>query len=96
MGKFQTFNPEANVVATTRISLQSYSLTLILGMALTEMRGNYYRANLLDVIGTFMDTDVPLYGRLSLGQGQRYASRGCYIVQLTKSGLVKRSGWLID
>lgn len=96
MVKQLKFDAEANAVATNRISQQSYILTVILGMVLTEMRGNFYRDNLLDVIGVIMDLDVPLYGRLSLGQGQRYASRGCYIVQLAKSRLVKKSGWLID
>ena len=64
-------------------------------MALWDMKGNYYRDNLFDVIGTFMDLDVPLYDRLSFGPDQRYASKGCYIVQLSKSGLVKKSGWVI-
>ncbi len=91
-----TFDPVANAVVINRISQQSHVLTLILNMALTEMKGNCYRDNLLDVIGTIMDQDVPLYGRLSFGQGQRYASRGCYIVQLAQSKLLKKSGWLID
>ncbi len=95
MGKL-TFDAEANAVSTNRVWQQSYIVTLILNMALIEMRGNYYRDNLLDVISVIMDQDVPLYGRISFGQGQRYASRGCYIVQLGKSGLVKKSGWLID
>jgi hypothetical protein len=95
MGGVKKFNAEANAVATIRTSQQSYILTVILSMALTEMRENYYRDNLLDVIGMIMDQDVPLYERLSFGQGQRYASKGCYIVQLGKSGLVKKSGWLI-
>ena len=96
MGGLKEFNAEANAVATNRISQQSYIVFVIMSMALTEMRGNYYRDNLLDVIGTIMDQNAPLYGSLSFGTGQRYASRGCYIVQLAKSGLVKRSGWLMD
>jgi hypothetical protein len=96
MGGVREFNAEANAVPTNRISQQSYILFVILSMALTEMRGNYYRDNLLDVIGTIMDQNVPLYGSLSFGTGQRYASRGCYIVQLAKSGLVKKSAWLMD
>lgn len=88
------FNAEANAVATTRISQQSYILTVVLNMALLNMRGDYYRDNLLDVIGTIMDQDVPLYGRLSFGTGQRYASKGCYIVQLGKTGLLKKIGWV--
>jgi hypothetical protein len=87
------FSVETNAVATTRISQQSYILTSILNLALLEMKGNYYRDNLLDVIGTIDDLDVPLYDRFSFGAGQRYASKGCHIVQLTRTGLVK-SGWV--
>lgn len=90
------FNAGGNAVPTNRISQQSYIVSVILGMALAEMRGNYYRDYLLDVIGTIMDQSLPLYETLSFGTGQRYASRGCYIVQLAKSRLVKKSGWLMD
>jgi hypothetical protein len=95
MAGLKKFSAEANAVATIRIAQRSYLLTVILEMALTDMRGNYYRDNLLDVIGMIMDQDVQLYDHLSFGPGQRYASRGCYIVQLEKGGLVKSSGWLI-
>ena len=95
MPGLKKFNAQANAVATTRISQRAYILTLILDMALYDMRGNYYRDNLLDVIGMIMDQDVQLYDHISFGPGQRYASKGCYIVQLTKTGLVKKSGWLL-
>ena len=94
MVPLKKFNEEANAVATNRISQQSYILTVILNMALIEMRGNYYRDNLLDVISTFMDLDVPLYDRLSFGPGQRYASKGCFIVQLSKNRILKKNGWM--
>ena len=67
-------------------------------MALMYMRGNYYRDNFLDVIGMIMDHETPLYERISFGSGQRYASKGCYIVQLTtgaKPDLAKKSPWVI-
>ena len=38
------------------------------------------------------------YPRASFGQGQRYAVKGCYIVQLEegeKPGLIKRSDWVV-
>jgi hypothetical protein len=89
------FDAAANAMATNRISQQAYIIAIILDMALADMRGNYYRDNLIDVIGTLMDQDVSLYERLSFGADNRYASKGCYVVQLTKSGLVKKSGWLV-
>ncbi len=67
-------------------------------MAIERMKGNYYRDNFLDVIDCIMDLDVPLYERVSFGPGQRYASKGCYIVQLSKGEkpvLIKKSNWVI-
>ncbi|HEX9861563.1 MAG TPA: amino acid ABC transporter substrate-binding protein, partial [Nitrospirota bacterium] len=78
---------------------RTYAVIPLLTRTLLEMKGNYYRDNFLDVIGMMMDMDMaPLYERLSFGPGQRYASKGCYIVQLTqgpKPVLVKKSGWVI-
>jgi hypothetical protein len=74
------------------------SMTRLLMSWLMDMNGNYYRDYLLDVAGTMMDQPYPLYKRISFGTGQRYASRGCYIVQLSKGDkpeLVKRSDWEI-
>jgi hypothetical protein len=83
---------------TSKIANQTYSIIEILNMSLMEMRGNYYRDNFLDVISMTMDQEVPLYERLSFGPGQRYASKGCYIVQLSngpKPQLIKKSNWTI-
>ncbi|MFI5295558.1 MAG: ABC transporter substrate-binding protein [Thermodesulfovibrionales bacterium] len=77
---------------------RTYSLTTVLSLALMDMRGNYYRDNFLDVIGMMEDKALPLYERLSFGPGQRYASKGCYIVQLTKGPepeLIKKSDWVV-
>ncbi len=92
----RNFNVEANTVATIRISQKTYILTLIMDMALIDLKGNYYRDNLLDVTGMFMDLYVPLYERISFGPNQRYTSKGCYVVQLGKSGLVKKSDWMTN
>ena len=77
---------------------RTFPVILAMSQALIEMKGNYYRDNFLDVISMMMDQKVRLYERLSFGPGQRYASKGCYIVQLTKGPnpeLVKRSDWVI-
>ncbi len=63
---------------------KSFITQEILGKALMEMRGEYYRDFLLDTIGMFDDKYLPLYERISFGPGQRYASKGCYIVKLGK------------
>ena len=82
----------------TKEANAAYSIQEILTQALIDMKGNYYRDNFLDVIGMMDDLEVPLYERLSFGPGQRYASKGCYIVQLSKGGkpeLVRKSDWVI-
>lgn len=80
-----------------RILRQSYITSELLGKALMEMRGEYYRDFFLDTIGMLMDQYFPLYERVSFGPGQRYVSKGCYIVQLgegEKPKLEARSEWV--
>jgi hypothetical protein len=83
---------------TERIAQLTNAMTRLLIFWLADMKGNYYRDNLLDVIGTSMDQQYPLYKRISFGPGQRYVSKGCYIVQLSKGdnpALIKKSDWEI-
>lgn len=82
-----------------RIIRQSYITQEVLGKALMEMRGEYQRDFLLDTIGMMKDQYLPLYERVSFGPGQRYASKGCYIVQLGKGEnprFERRSEWVIQ
>jgi hypothetical protein len=83
---------------TTSIENQTYAIIEVLTMALMDMKGNYYRDNFFDSIGMLMDQEMPLYERISFGPGQRYASKGCYIIQIgpgAKPELIKRSDWVI-
>ena len=76
----------------------SNSTIQLITMALMDMRGNYYRDNLLDVISMVPDQPSPVYARLSFGPGQRYASKGCYIVQLgngSQPEIIRKSAWVI-
>lgn len=64
-----------------------------------HVRRNYYRDYLFDVIG--MSGDLPSidFERLSFGPGQRYLSKGCFIVQLSagaKPELIKKSDWVVQ
>ena len=89
-----------------KIIKQVYSIYQVLNQALVELKGGYYRDSLLDVLGMGMgggmgssaDTGFPLYERFSFGPGQRYASKGCYVVQLPKGpslNPVRLSEWVI-
>jgi hypothetical protein len=97
--KIDPWYPTQILSATaTKEADQAYAIKEILTTALTDMKGSYYRDNFLDVIGMMDDLEVPLYERLSFGPGQRYASKGCYIVQLSrgdKPALIGKSDWVI-
>jgi ABC-type branched-subunit amino acid transport system substrate-binding protein len=88
---YTTHHPE------TRISTRMYSLTQVLTTALMDMEQNLYRDTFLDVIGMQRDQALPDYERLSFGPGQRYASKGCYIMQLSAGPtpkLLKKTTWV--
>jgi hypothetical protein len=74
------------------------ALSQVSSQALSKLSDKLYRDYLLDIIGMMMDQVVLDYERLSFGPGQRYASRGCYILQLGKGSspaLVTKSEWII-
>ena len=81
-----------------RISTRMYSVVRLMIEIFMHIQRNYYRDYFLDVISMLTDQQYPDYVRLSFGPGQRYASKGCYIVQLTpgsKPELVRKSDWVI-
>ncbi len=81
-----------------RISTRMFTLESLLTQWFMHLRRNFYRDNFLDVISMFPDQLYPDYERLSFGPGQRYASKGCYIVQLGKGPnpeLIRKSDWVI-
>ena len=80
------------------VSNISNSITQLVTMALMDLRGHYYRDNFFDVLGMIPDQPSQTFARLSFGPGQRYASKGCYIVQVTKGPqpeLIRKSAWVI-
>jgi ABC-type branched-subunit amino acid transport system substrate-binding protein len=77
---------------------RTYPLTRLLSQVLTEIKDNFYSDYVLDLIAMNRDMEIPLYERLSFGPGQRYASKGCYVVQLgagAKPELIRRSDWVL-
>lgn len=84
-----------NLIRTVK---RSYPINKILIQVLSEMKENFYRDYVLDLVSMSIDHKVPLYERLSFGPGQRYASKGCYIVQLSKGNnptFINKSDWVI-
>ena len=83
----------------TRISTRAYSLVQVLRQTIMDMDRHFYRDNFLDRIGMQRDhQELPDFLRLSFGPGQRYASKGCYIMQVSPGpapALVRRSEWVI-
>lgn len=84
--------------ANTALSSKMFFLTQILSDVLMHMQSNFYRDYFLDVFDMMEDQLISAdYPRLSFGPGQRYAAKGCYIVQLShdeKPALVKKSEWM--
>ena len=92
---------DAQLISDRKIARKMNALALLLTDSLMMMRENFYRERFFEVIDMFQDRPQPYSGdyyRFSFGPGQRYAAKGCYIVQLTHGTapeLVKKSEWVI-
>jgi hypothetical protein len=80
--------------------LKMASLLQTIANPLSRMRSFVYRDYFLELIESTPDllAKPAYYPRLSFGPGQRYASKGCYIVQLASGPtptLIPRSEWVI-
>jgi hypothetical protein len=67
-------------------------------LGLSKLNDNLQRDYLLDIMSMQMDLVVKDYERLSFGPGQRYVSKGCYIIQLgpgAEPALLPRSEWVM-
>jgi hypothetical protein len=87
--------PETDLAIQTKM----YGAVWQLSSALMMMKTNFYRDYFLDVFDMLNDQVYMIanYPRLSFGQGQRYAAKGCYIVQLApgpKPDLIIKSDWV--
>jgi hypothetical protein len=90
-----------NKIPATNLNIQSnmYFLQSILSRVLMMLKSNFYGDRFLELVDMMMDeTKAAAYPRLSFGPGQRYVSKGCYIVQLADGeipNLVSVSDWVI-
>jgi substrate-binding family protein len=82
------------------VSSKVFFLTRMVSTVLLNLREDYYRdyfLDLFDVQGEQTTMSVA-YPRVSFGPGQRYASKGCYVVTLTKGPqpkIVSQTEWVI-
>ncbi len=86
-------------VSNMRIASKVFVLKSLLSSALVEMADDYYRDFLLDILDSNMEkrTASVTYPALSFGPGDRYAAKGCYVVQLApgdRPRLIKKADWL--
>jgi hypothetical protein len=82
------------------IQSKMYFLGWMLSEVFMHMRRNFYRDYFLDLMDMMRDQyyAIVVYPRLSFGPGQRYASKGCYVIQLGPGKdpkLIPRSEWVI-
>ena len=82
-----------------RITSRSITmLTQAILRGLNLLYDDLHRDHLFDVMSMQMDLTVRDYERFSFGPGQRYASKGCYIIQLgpgDEPALLPRSEWVM-
>jgi hypothetical protein len=95
-----TLNQVSLVAGDThrRIRSRAFAVMKSFSEAVTRLERNFYRDNLLDAFGMMMDNQETDYERLSFGPGQRFASKGCYVVRMPRGhlhGFVKQSDWVI-
>ena len=85
-------------VASRNVAQKTAAIAELMPEIYMMMLSNFYRDYMLDIIGMCGDMKDAPYDWLSFGPGQRYAAKGCYIVQLTEGaepGVMKKSGWVI-
>ena len=88
-------------ITDRRIGDKFAFLRSVLNEVFKSWQPNFYRDYMLDIIdcSLHLESDVITpFERISFGPNQRYTSKGCFIVQLSKGvrpELVRKSGWVI-
>lgn len=82
------------------LNSQLYFIGWLLSGVIKKMGADFYRDRFVDIIDMMRDEyySIGSYPRVSFGPGQRYASKGCYIVQLNDGetvDLIPKSGWVV-
>ena len=87
-------------LTNVEISAKVFLFTRLLSSVLLDMGEDYYRDFFLDVIDESVNEakNSATYPMLSLGTGQRYVAKGCYVVKLSKGEkpkVARQSDWII-
>ena len=85
-------------ITDRRIGTKVGSLFAVLNEVFGAWRSNFYRDYMFDIIDTSMLIAYSPFERISFGPGQRYASKGCFIVQVSKGAkpeLVRKTDWVV-
>jgi len=86
-------------VTNMAVSSKAFFLTRMVSTVLSNLREDFYRDYFLDLFDVQGEqTMIVTYPRVTFGPGQRYASKGCYIVTLTKGPQPKifsQTDWVI-
>ena len=92
---------QARKIPLTHFDIQArmYFLGWMLSGGIKSMRSEFFRDYFLEGFDMMIDQDyaIAVYPRLTFGPGQRYSSKGCYIVKLTTGqnpDLVPVSDWV--
>jgi hypothetical protein len=90
-------------ITDRRVAGKAAMLYPVLNELFPSLESNYFRDYMFDIIDASMinwrmPAVLPSYERISFGPGQRYASKGCYIVQLSdgdRPELVRKTDWVV-
>jgi mono/diheme cytochrome c family protein len=77
-------------ITDQRIQADAYFVATLTSAAVHKIQGNFSRDYFIERIEHMVENTLSpsIYPRLSLGPGQRFASKGCYIVDLSDTATV--------
>lgn len=99
--RIQTWLERKNIRSThERIQADTFTALSLSADALNHLNGYYSQAFFLETLEHMLDNSVTssVYPHLSLGPGQRFASKGCYVVELrsdNNNNTLTDAQWLI-
>ena len=85
------------VRAHEQLQLNTYFMLAVADHSLVNLTGNFSRDYFVESVEheTESTANPGVFPRLSLGPGQRFASKGCYIIKVADRGIEAASGWIV-